>query len=213
MGLRTRFWPCTSREGLNLFNFRKTAGLKSGRVWKTSPIAERHAKMAQALDGLIFLVIESEAPGMRRSQGEAMAARRSISRKQWRMDMRSIANHPMYDLKVEESRNRLYLKLMGFWKDKAGVPKYETDLFTGIKALKKGFSMVVDVREMKAPTPEVGQWIEELQKKIVAAGLDKNAEIHASALFKLAAQRYANSSNMKVKAFEKIEDAEKWLDG
>jgi hypothetical protein len=126
--------------------------------------------------------------------------------------MAPIAKNDIYEISLDASKNGIYLKISGYWKSKSDAFDYVKDIGSAAKAVKNGFSIVSDLREMKTPSPEAGALHEEAQSVIVKAGLDKTAEVIASAVTKLSTKKYSDASGMKKQVFATVEDAEKWLD-
>lgn len=126
--------------------------------------------------------------------------------------MKIIAKNEKYEINVKPEKNRIYLKISGYWKTKEEVPNYFMDMKSAAAALSKGFSLVTDIRDMKTPSQEISILHQETQKALMNAGLDKTAEIFTSALTKLSVKKYSDKSGMKKQEFTNLYDAEKWLD-
>ena len=127
--------------------------------------------------------------------------------------MIQITENDLYEIKVDDDKNRLYLAVKGFWKSPAQVPEYVADIKTAIDKLKPGFTILTDLRTMKPPTTDVGQLHVEAQKALVESGLSKTAEVVGQAiLLEMQLKKYAQTSSMSKAEFESIEEAEAWLD-
>lgn len=127
--------------------------------------------------------------------------------------MPEIAANDTYIISVDPSKNRLYLKVIGFWQDSSAAPNYIDDLRKACTPLSEGFTVVADLTEMKAPPPEVGLVHQEAQKLLLDTGLKKTAEVHsADAIAQMAVDRYSKTSGMEKMVFDNTGDAETWLD-
>ena len=126
--------------------------------------------------------------------------------------MEEIEKNEYYHINVDKSKNRIYLKVIGFWESPNVVPNYITDLEKASKALSRGFTIIADLRDMKTPPQELRSVHEKAQEVLVQAGLDRTAEILSSALLASATEMYAEKSWMKKREFSSIKEAEEWLD-
>ncbi len=126
--------------------------------------------------------------------------------------MKQIAKNNFYEIGVNKPKNRIYIKVKGFWNKRSEVSNYPTDIRRASKEVSDGFAVVADLREMKTPSREIDSIHQKAQAILVQAGLERTAEILNSAITKLATKRYAKKSQMKKKEFNSVEDAEKWLD-
>ena len=126
--------------------------------------------------------------------------------------MKEIAKNNYYEISVDTSKNRLYLKVKGFWKEKTEVPNYLKDMRNAGQSLSRGFTVLADLQEMKAPSPEIGVLHQETQAILVQAGLDRTAEVLSSAITKMSTSKYTKTSGMKKMDFSSTNEAEKWLD-
>ncbi len=127
--------------------------------------------------------------------------------------MKEILKNDYYSITVDEKKNRIYLTITGFWKDTNSVTNYISDLTEACRRLTKGFTILTDITQMKPPSPEVGEIHMKAQKVLVDAGLSHTAEIlPASAVAKMAVDRYSDESGMKKGSFSSTPEAEVWLD-
>ncbi|MCV9386538.1 hypothetical protein [Reichenbachiella ulvae] len=124
--------------------------------------------------------------------------------------MKTVANNDRYELKVDESINRMYITIKGYWRIK---DNYLEDLEEACKLMKPKFKIHVDLTTMTAPPAKVGVVHEEAQKMLMKYGLAQTAEVHNdSALTRLAVNRYSENSGMTKQVFSSHEEAKKWLD-
>ena len=125
--------------------------------------------------------------------------------------MIEIANNERYELRCDNSINRLFINIKGLWKTKEG---YLEDLENACSNLKRGFTMHVDLTTMKPPGEEIGGVHEEAQRIVQRHGLGSTAEVQADrALLRMALERYSDNSGMDKQVFLSNEEAENWLNG
>ncbi len=124
-----------------------------------------------------------------------------------------IAKIDKYSIEVNKPKNRVYLKLQGFWRSVADVPNYFSDWQRATEELTPGFTILTDAREMKTPSQEVARLHQRTQAMLVEAGLGKTAElVPVGTIEHFALKRYAKESGMKKGSFEDRTEAEAWLD-
>ena len=127
--------------------------------------------------------------------------------------MKDIAENEYYSITVDEKKNRIYLTILGFWRDPDVVPNYVSDITKAGQSVSKDFTILTDITQMKPPPKNVGEIHMKAQKVLVDAGLDKTAELlPAHAIAQMAVDRYSRESGMKKGSFSSREEAEKWLD-
>lgn len=123
--------------------------------------------------------------------------------------MKTIANNDRYILEVDDSINRMYITIKGYWRTK---DNYLEDLEEACKQMKPQFKIHVDLTTMTAPSAKVGVVHEDAQKMLMHYGLVQTAEVHNdSALTRLAVNRYSDNSGMSKRIFSSHEEARNWL--
>lgn len=123
--------------------------------------------------------------------------------------MTTIAENDRYELKVDNSINRIFITIKGYWQSKEG---YLEDLKKSISEVSEGFKIHVDLTSMITPKPEIGSVHVEAQKMLMEAGLAQTAEVLGSnAIAKMTIKKYSNNSGMSKQIFDNHEDAEAWL--
>ena len=124
-----------------------------------------------------------------------------------------IAKTEKYSLLVDTVKNRIYVNMTGFWKSPAEVPNFVKDWETALSKVKKGFTVLTDHAQRTPPSPEVKQLFIEMQKRIMAAGLRKTAELlNKNAIVSLSTDAVAKKSGMLKADFFDHTEAEAWLD-
>lgn len=127
--------------------------------------------------------------------------------------MKEIAKTEYYEIRVDESKNRIHLTIIGFWKDRTKLRDYLPDLRRAVEEVAPGFTVLADLTKMKTPMPEIGELHEEAQRVVSQAGLSRTAEIVSGIVERMAAERYSKSSGMNKRSFADLAEAENWLDG
>jgi hypothetical protein len=127
--------------------------------------------------------------------------------------MKEIANNEYYSIQVDKDKNRMYLTLIGYWKNHSVVPNYVADIQKATQELSRGYTVLTDVTQMKTPPRELADLHTEAQKVIIATGLKKTAElVGQDVIAKMALNQYSNQSGMQKGIFGNKEEAEAWLD-
>lgn len=124
----------------------------------------------------------------------------------------TIASNPNYEILVSKSKNRAYLKIIGFWRSPQQVPDYIADWEKAVKELKSGFTLLTDVREMKIAPASVREMHTKTQSIVVKAGVKKVAEVQSDKVTELQLDGLAQDTQMPKRNFNHIEEAEAWLD-
>lgn len=123
-----------------------------------------------------------------------------------------ISDNKYYKLAVAPEKNRAYLTIFGFWRNKEAVPEYLKDWTRATSYLKKGFTLLTDASEMKTHPKDVQKLHEEAQAIVLKAGVIKVAEIMKDNVAELQLNAVAKATHFPKKNFKTVEDAEKWLD-
>ena len=127
--------------------------------------------------------------------------------------MVTIAQNARYELRYNPTKNRLYLRIIGFWPTVAAVPEYLADWKEALALTKPGFTLVTDAREMVIHPAEVRVLHEEAQKMITAAGSLHTAEIvKAANVSELQLDLLSKETGMPRSKFTAPDVAEAWLD-
>lgn len=123
-----------------------------------------------------------------------------------------IAQTPQYELSVSQAKNRAYLRIIGFWRNTDQVPEYIADWKKAVAALKPGFTLVTDAREMKIHPAAVRKLHEEAQTLIIKAGVKSVAEIQLDKIAEMQLDGVSKDTAMPKKNFNDPKEAELWLD-
>jgi hypothetical protein len=126
----------------------------------------------------------------------------------------TIVENDYYAAYVDKSRNRMYWTLRGFWKDVSVVPDYKIDNRKCLDMLLPGFTVLLDIRELKTPPADVIDLHMENLKAVENAGMKYQAQVLDQAILKIAGSRVLREAHMeeKMRQFNTIEEADSWLD-
>jgi hypothetical protein len=123
-----------------------------------------------------------------------------------------IAQTPLYHLKVEREKNRIYLNLLGTWNKPEEVPFYLVHLKEALDLVRPGFSILTDSRVLEEYAPSVRQLHIDAQKMTIKAGISQVAEVHESNnSVNQVIVAIAEESKIPLNIFDSIEDADAWL--
>lgn len=123
-----------------------------------------------------------------------------------------ISDNKYYKLAVSPDKNRAYLTIHGFWRNREVVPDYLKDWTRATSTLKRGFTLLTDASEMKTHPKDVQKLHEEAQAIVLKAGVVKVAEILKDNITELQLNAVAKATQFPKKNFKLVEEAEKWLD-
>jgi hypothetical protein len=121
----------------------------------------------------------------------------------------------VYNLEYDAEKNRIYVTLFGFWESPEQLASAEAAWGKMLAATEPGFTVLVDVRKMVTPTPEVLEHFKKTQERVKRAGISRRAEVMSeSVIAKMATQKVSERSGIDVlsKQFTDPAEAEAWLD-
>ena len=125
-----------------------------------------------------------------------------------------IAKTDFYSLEIDMPKNRAYLNFTGFCSKASDMPNFLDDVKKAARGLKRGFTLLTDVTEIKTPPKEMEELHVKSQQIWIESGLSKTAEIlPASTIAKLALDRWSKTTGMEKEWFDNKDAAEAWLDG
>jgi len=70
-----------------------------------------------------------------------------------------IKDNKYYKIGVSPEKNRVYFKIIGFWKSVEIVPDYLNDWKKATSLLARGFTLVTDATEMKTHPQEIKKFM------------------------------------------------------
>jgi hypothetical protein len=124
----------------------------------------------------------------------------------------SVSKTPQYELAVDKAKNRIYLKIIGFWRNPEQVSEYLNDLNRAIGLVSPPFTFLTDATEMKIHPGTVREIHAEAQNLITNNGVLKVAEIQADKVSEIQLESLSKSTKMPKMRFTDQVEAEKWLD-
>ncbi|WMN07830.1 hypothetical protein QYS48_30025 [Marivirga arenosa] len=126
--------------------------------------------------------------------------------------MITIAENKQYSLKIDIIKNRAFLKIDGFWRNKEDIPAYLNDWDEAISKLAPSFTLLTDATEMVIHPGDVRDVHSKAQEKIVAGKVKKVAELHKEGTAAMQLDGVSNESGLPKKNFTDKNEAIKWLD-
>ena len=126
--------------------------------------------------------------------------------------MVTIAQNPFYQLRIEEGENRLYMNVRGAWLQQKETAHYLAHVKEALAALKPGFSIYCDIRELGECAPAVQQVFLKVQLMVVQAGVGHIVEVHTlNSPGSEMAIDLARQSKIPLNIFDSPDDALAWL--
>lgn len=123
-----------------------------------------------------------------------------------------MAETKFYTLKVAPGKNRVYLKIFGFWQNVDAVPGYLADWTKTLAKVRKGLTLLTDASEMKTHPQDVRKLHEQAQALVMGMDVKKVAEIIKDEVTEMQLDAVTKTTKFPKKNIKNYEDAEKWLD-
>ncbi len=118
-----------------------------------------------------------------------------------------------YSIHVDQSINRLYISVKGFWSDKNLVERYALAQTRAISYLKPKYSLVADVRALKTLPSDLVPIHKVTQDELIETGVHRVAEIMPqSVIANMQMKDTTTNNNMPRRQFADPREGEKWLD-
>ena len=119
-----------------------------------------------------------------------------------------------YSITVDKDKNRLNLLFLGHWKAPSDVPKYIDHVTEAVGMLKKGYTIVAEIRDKKPPNLKVTSLHKKGQQVMKEGGVSRTAVILGKGQFlqKMTLNVVGRLSGLEVKVFSTTEDGVAWLD-
>ena len=125
-----------------------------------------------------------------------------------------VAHNPCYELIYDNSKNRIYLTVKGFWKNPEAVPHFLDDLQKALRLVRPDFSLLSDLRSMLTHPQLLSNLHIEAHHLIKAAGLVKAALVlPTDRIATLQAEDINSKSEIAFESFSTLAEAEVWLEG
>ena len=124
-----------------------------------------------------------------------------------------VARNDCYEFIYDNSRNRIYHVVKGFWKNREAVPDFLDDLQKTILMAKPGFSLLIDLRTMLTHPRPLSSLHLEAHNLIQGGGLAKAAfVVPTDRIATLQVEEINRKSQMPSESFSSLDEAEIWLE-
>ena len=124
-----------------------------------------------------------------------------------------IAQTEFYKIEVDTTKNRAYLQIIGFWRDYETVKEYPSQWQKAVPLLEKGFTLLVDLTQMRTTNAQIEELHIEAQKIVKEAGVAMVAEVLSEDFFlALQTEMLLQKSGMPANKFNNTEAAEAYLE-
>jgi hypothetical protein len=125
-----------------------------------------------------------------------------------------VAKNVCYELSYNETKNRIYFKICGFWKNKECVSEFLNDWDRALELTQPGFTVLTDMRTMITHPQSLKSLHVEAQHKVKAAGVLHVAHIMSEdKIANLQIEAIADTTHLPSRNFDSLQEAEQWLDG
>lgn len=129
--------------------------------------------------------------------------------------MIKIAANSFYQLHVDVEPNLIYIDLYGFWGGRSNVPEYLDDCKKAASCVQPGFTILVDMTQIKTVSNEAALLHAEVQRIFIQAGLSQAAEVYRPqdpiVCHQLTCIKQSTGVYNQVKVFTDRITAENWL--
>jgi hypothetical protein len=126
--------------------------------------------------------------------------------------MQQIAVTPYYRIGLDKAKNRVYLAILGFWRSPQEVSTYLEDLDRTMLLIKRGFTLLVDLSEMKAHPQALNAVHVKAQQLMINKGLAQTAEVTVNSIVQFQTDLLSKQSAMPLRQFNTRKEAEAYLD-
>lgn len=126
--------------------------------------------------------------------------------------MITIAHNDYYVLTVDEVKNRVSIKVIGFWPSPDSVPNYLEDWKTSLTHVTKGFTILSDLTEMKTHPSSLMPLHQAAIDLTSQAGYSFTAEVVKYDVAEMQMDRLYKEKMVEANKFDSIEAADRHLD-
>ena len=124
-----------------------------------------------------------------------------------------VARNSCYEISYDSIRNRLYLSILGYWKNNDSIPDYLKDWDKALQLVSPGFTLLIDMRTMIAHPQHLNNLHEQSQRKMRTAGLDRIANVMpVDRIAGLQVADIIKRVEVPVQDFSTYDEAQRWLD-
>jgi len=118
-----------------------------------------------------------------------------------------------YVLSVDQTKNRIYYTMLGFWRNPSDIPNLLRDWKQTLAHVTKGFTLCADLTQCQPAAQSTKPLFEQVQRMLIIAGVKKSAELFGeSAIVELGAATLARHTGIPKQHFKDRQEAEVWLD-
>ena len=127
--------------------------------------------------------------------------------------MEDIAKTDYYELAYDETKNRIYWTMKGYWENMSVVPDFDKDWDTAQLMTESGFTIFADLSTLKVMPEDVMHAQDERQKILLQNGCTKVSCLINDPVTKLSLNTALASSGMEkiIQYFDNTIEAEEWL--
>ncbi|TPE45570.1 hypothetical protein [Pontibacter mangrovi] len=123
-----------------------------------------------------------------------------------------VSKNQHYELRFDSGKNRLYIGIYGFWKNRNDVPGYLSDLKKALILVNPGFTLLLDMRTLITHPPAVADMQAEAHKLLKEASLGKAACVFPiDHIATLQVEDMLGHGHFRCERFASVSEAEAWL--
>ena len=123
-----------------------------------------------------------------------------------------VARNSCYELIYDNSKNRIYFTVKGFWKNREAVPHLIDDLQKAVRLAKPDFSLLTDLRAMLTHPQPLSSLHLEAHNLMKGGGLAKAAILlPTDRIATLQVEEINGKSPIPAENFSSLVEAETWL--
>jgi hypothetical protein len=128
--------------------------------------------------------------------------------------MQIITSNPFYEVKVNKTKNRFYVKVIGFWDSPGIIPGYIEHVREAVSELKVKFTAILDLSDMVSHPQYVEEQAHQAASLIaIKKGLYASVQIlPKDPQARVQIERIATKLHKKLVSFEDFKSADTFLD-
>jgi hypothetical protein len=124
-----------------------------------------------------------------------------------------IVSNSCYEILFDSSKNRIFLCIKGFWKNRDAVSDFLENIKKALSLTNPGFTILTDLQLMITHPQELNSLHEEAHNLIMEAGVRLVAHVvPADKIANLQTNSIAQTTGLPVHNFSTTHEAEEWLD-
>ncbi len=126
--------------------------------------------------------------------------------------MEEITKNSYYELAYDPSKNRIYIKVIGYWRDASVVPDYVRHWEEVLALARPNFTVLADLTEMKPHPPGLAQLHKKTMQMSKVAGHLESAQLFSDEMAEWQLEEIGRNSSVQSNKFNNREEAEAFLD-